>query len=70
MCLRQIKPHLIKNSLVRTNEAPLEHLLLTIRISHRVADMEQLAVIRYISIVTIGATIASKLVHNILTNRV
>ena len=70
-CLyRTNKAHLIKDGLVRTNKAPLEHLLLTIRISHRVANMEQLTIIRYISIVAIGATITSKLVHNILTNRV
>ena len=70
-CLvRTNKAHLIKDCLVRTNKAPLKHLLLTIRISHGVANMEQLTIICYISIVAVGATITSKLVHNILTNRV
>ena len=36
------KANLVKDGLVRADETPLEHLLLSIRVSHRVTDVEQL----------------------------
>ena len=41
-------PHLVEDGLVRADEAPLEHLLLPVRVRHRVADVEQLRKENYI----------------------
>ena len=41
-------PHLVEDGLVGTDEAPLEHLLLPVRVRHRVADVEQLGKENYI----------------------
>ena len=68
--LNIVLPDLIKDGLVGTDETPLQHLLLPIRIGHGVADMEQLTVIGNICIVTIGTTIAGELVHNVLSDGV
>ena len=40
--------HLIEDGLVGADEAPLEHLLLPVRVRHRVADVEQLGKENYI----------------------
>ena len=58
--------YLIEDGLVWADEAPLEHLLLTIRILDWVADMEYLAFVRYISIITVGSSFTGKLVHYIV----
>ena len=41
-------PHLVEDGLVGADEAPLEHLLLPVRVRHRVADVEQLGEENYI----------------------
>ena len=65
-----INSHLIKDGLIWTNEAPLEHLLLTIRILDWVAHVEELTIIGNISIVTISPTITRELVHNVVSDGV
>ena len=65
-----INCHLIKDGLIWTNEAPLEHLLLTIRILDWVAHVEELTIIGNISIVTISSTITRELVHDVLSDGV
>jgi hypothetical protein len=62
--------HLIEDSLVRTDEAPLEHLLLTIRVLDRVADVEDLAVVGYIRIVTILLPLTAELIHYLLPEKI
>ena len=62
--------HLIEDGLVGTDEAPLEHLLLAVRILDGIADMEQLAVIGHVSVVTVGPALAGELVHDVLPDGV
>jgi hypothetical protein len=62
--------HLVEDGLVRTDEAPLEHLLLTIRVLDGVADMEDLAVVGYIRIVTILLPLTAELIHYLLPGKV
>ena len=44
---------LVEYCLVRADEAPLDHLLLAVRVSHGVADMEQLTVIGHVRVVAV-----------------
>lgn len=54
---------LVENSLVGADEAPLEHLLLTVGILYWVTNMENLAFIGNISIVTIATSLTGKFIH-------
>ena len=62
--------HLIEDGLVGTDEAPLEHFLLAVRILDGVADMEQLAVISHVSVVAVRSAVAGELVHDVLPDGV
>ena len=62
--------HLIEDGLVGTDEAPLEHFLLAVRILDGIADMEQLAVIGHVGIVTVGPALTGELVHDVLPDGV
>ena len=42
--MANLMANLVKDGLVWADETPLEHLLLSIRVSHRVTDVEQLRV--------------------------
>jgi hypothetical protein len=59
---------LIKDGLCRANEAPIEHLLFTIGIGDGVANMENLAFIGDISVVSVGSSVARKLIDKIVSN--
>ena len=72
---RKINPmrlscYLIKDGLIWTDEAPLEHFSLAIRIDDGVTDMEQLTVVGHISIVSIHSSFTGELVHNVLSDGV
>ena len=56
--------------MIGTDEAPFEHLSLTIGIEDGVADMEQLTVVGNISVVSIHPALARELVHNVLADGV
>ena len=62
--------NLVEDGLVRTDEAPLKHFLLSVRILDGVADVEQLAVIGHVSIVAVGPAVTGELVHNVLPDGV
>ena len=62
--------HLVEDGLVGTDEAPLEHFLLAVRILDGVADMEQLAVISHVGVVTVGPALTGELVHDVLPDGV
>ena len=62
--------YLVEDGLVGTNEAPLEHLLLTVRVLDRVAHVEQLAVVSHVSVVTVGSPVTGELVHDVLADGV
>ena len=62
--------HLIEDGLVGTDEAPLEHFLLAVRILDGIADMEQLTVIGHVSVVTVGPALTGELVHDVLVDGV
>ena len=53
-------PHLIEYRLVWADEAPLDHLLLAVRVGHGVADVEQLAVIGHVRVVSVHPALAIK----------
>ena len=61
---------LIKYCLVGTDEAPLEHFLLAVRILDRVADVEQLTVVGHVSVVTVGPALTGELVDDVLPDGV
>ena len=44
---------LVEDGLVRADEAPLEHLLLAVRVGHGVADVEELAVVGHVCVVAV-----------------
>ena len=44
---------LVEYCLVGADEAPLDHLLLAVRVEDRVADVEELAVIRHVRVVAV-----------------
>ncbi len=46
-------PYLVEYCLVWADEAPLDHLLLAVRVGHGVADVEQLAVIGHVRVVAV-----------------
>ena len=52
--------HLIEDGLVGTDEAPLEHFLLAVRILDGIADMEQLAVIGHVRVVAVPGHVAGE----------
>jgi len=58
--------HLVKDGLVWADEAPLEHLLLAVRILDGVADVEDLAVVGHVRVVAVPLTLATELVHYVL----
>ena len=60
---------LVEDGLVGADEAPLEHLLLAVGVGHRVADVEELALVRHIGVVAVRAALARELVHDILPDR-
>ena len=62
--------YLIKYRLVGADEAPLDHLLLTIRIQDRITDVEQLTVIGHISIVAIHSSITTEFINNVLSDAI
>lgn len=57
---------MIKDSSIRTDEAPLEHFFFAISISDWIANMENLAFISHISIITVRSSITSEFVYDII----
>ena len=67
---RKGRSYLVEDGLVWTDKAPLEHFLLAVRILDGVADMEQLAVIGHVGVVTVGPALTGELVHDVLPDGV
>ena len=61
--LTQLCTYLVKNSSIWANEAPFEHLLFAIGISDWVTNVENLALISHVSIVTVRPCITCELVN-------
>ncbi len=61
-------PHLIEYRLVWADEAPLDHLLLAARVGHGVADVEQLAVIGHVRVVSVHPALVVITTGHPLTN--
>lgn len=59
--------YLVEDGLVWADEAPLEHLLLPVRVLDRVADVEDLAVVGDISVVTVRSAVTGELVHYVFS---
>jgi hypothetical protein len=66
--LTQLCTYLVKNGSIWANEAPFEHLLFAIGISDWVTNVENLALISHVSIVTVRPCITCKLVNYVLPN--
>ena len=52
--------------MVWADEGPLEHLLLSVRVLDRVADVEDLAVVGHVRIVSVPLALACEFVHYVL----
>ena len=61
--LMQLCTYLVKNGSIWANEAPFEHLLFAIGISDWITNVENLALISHVSIVTVRPCITCELVN-------
>ena len=65
---KKSKLYLVKNGSIWADETPLEHLFGAIGVHDRVTNMENLALVGYVSIITIGPCITSKFINNVFPN--
>ena len=60
--------HLIKNGAIWADETPFEHFLFAIGVHDWVTNMENLALVGYICIITIRPCVTRKFINNVISN--